>query len=186
MQSSCEVSGAAHLPRGACRPDGAATLLRLEGIPPSIAYRRDKLIATPGVTRRRSKFWRAPTRASSGPLFAMSIRWPTSAIARLAALRAASARARASRRPSLSKLDARWFYDWAGGLIWLDVPAERRCGERRHSRGDPRRPCHADPRARDRARRSAGLPAAGAGACALVRRVKTAFDPMGMFNPGRM
>ncbi len=42
MQSSCEVSGAAHLP-AALAGGTPKTFLRLEGVPPSIAYRRDKL-----------------------------------------------------------------------------------------------------------------------------------------------
>src|SRR5437868_3014905 len=42
MQSSCEVSGAAHLP-AALAGGTPKTFLRLEGVSPSIAYRRDKL-----------------------------------------------------------------------------------------------------------------------------------------------
>ena len=38
MQSACEVSGAAHLPG-----TPSQTLFRLEGIQPSVVYRRQKL-----------------------------------------------------------------------------------------------------------------------------------------------
>ena len=44
LQSPFEVSGAAHLP-SAINGGVAATLLRLEGVPPSVAYRRDRVAA---------------------------------------------------------------------------------------------------------------------------------------------
>src|SRR3954447_13085912 len=49
MASSCDVSGAAHLPRGiaapALPPDKSTTAFRLEGVAPSVKHRRDALIA---------------------------------------------------------------------------------------------------------------------------------------------
>jgi glycolate oxidase FAD binding subunit len=81
---------------------------------------------------------------------------------------------------------AEYFYDWAGGLIWLALPATGDGGA-----------------ARVRAALGGGhatlvrAPAAirasvpvfepqDAGLAALTRRVKESFDPKGVFGPGRM
>ena len=80
-----------------------------------------------------------------------------------------------SARPSR----ARRCYDWGGGLVWL--LSESDSGGR--ARGGPgaRRP-------RDTLYRGEGLafePLTGPLA-ALTSRVKAAFDPQGVLNPGRM
>jgi glycolate oxidase FAD binding subunit len=183
MQSSCEVSGAAHLP-GALAGGTAKTLLRLEGIPPSIAYRRDKLIAIMAGKAHRvlgSEASRAQwiairdvhPFAEGGDRCVWRLSVPASEGARVTAAFAL-------------KLEARWFYDWAGGLIWIEVPpkadaaasairAAIRQGHATLVRGP--KPVRAAVRVLE--------PQADALA-ALSRRVKAAFDPMGIFNPGRM
>jgi len=113
MQSSTEVSGAAYVP-------GEATYLRLEGIAPSVASRRDALARLLGrpvqilaATNSRAK-WRDIR--DCGPLAdnAERVVWrlsvtPSEAPAILATLK--------------DKLELRYYMDWAGGLIWLDVPS---------------------------------------------------------------
>ena len=182
MQSSCEVSGAAHVPK---ELTGAAakTLLRLEGVPPSIAYRRDKLIKILGD--RASTLDSADSR---NQWVAIRDIYPFTdslerCVWRLSVPPAEGARVTAALAP---RLDARWFYDWAGGLIWIDVPpsADAAAPAIRAAL----REGHATLiRASEDMRATVPVlqPQAPALA-ALARRVKTAFDPMGLFNPGRM
>jgi len=73
---------------------------------------------------------------------------------------------------------ARWYADWAGGLIWAGVNdldlhpvAARHGGHASLLLGSGTFPPFAPP---DAAR------------FALTRSVKAAFDPLGLFNPGRM
>ena len=80
-----------------------------------------------------------------------------------------------------------WYADWAGGLLWLEAPANEASAAR--LRGITNRfgghatlmraPCEA------RAQLSVFEPEAPARA-ALTRAVKAAFDPKHVLNPGRM
>ncbi len=184
MQSSCDVSGAAHLP--AFLADGVAkTLLRLEGVPPSIAYRRDKLVKLVAANAPHHMLGTADSRmrwtalrdvlplADNGERFVWRLSVPPADGARIVASLA-------------HQLDMRWFYDWAGGLVWLDLPARQDAFAQtiRSALSSG----HATLiRASDAVRASVEpfqpQPPALA---ALVRRVKAAFDPTGIFNPGRM
>jgi glycolate oxidase FAD binding subunit len=183
MQSSCEVSGAAHLPE-TLAGGTAKTLLRLEGIPPSIAYRRDKLIR---VMADKAHHLLEPE-ASRAQWVAIRDVHPFAdgrdrCVWRLSVPPSDGTRVTAA---LALQLDARWFYDWAGGLIWIDVPesadasgtairAAMREGHATLVRG-PETVRAAVPVMQPQA------PALAA----LSRRVKSAFDPVGIFNPGRM
>lgn len=173
MQSSCEVSGAAHIP-------DVGTFLRLEGVAPSVVYRRNKLLQLLGGTSdlliagNSAKQWRiirdvipfaddqqrAVWRLSVTPSLAPSI------IAKLKA-----------------QMDLRYYFDWAGGLIWLDTPQDAALiirsaignGHATLIRGPDEM----------RMRIDVFQPQAKALA-ALSARVKQSFDPKGLFNPGRM
>ena len=176
MQSSAEVSGAAHVP-------GEATYLRLEGIAPSVASRRDalaRLLARPvqilAATSSRAK-WREIR--DCGPLADNDERivWrlsvtPSEAPAILAGLKAGP--------------DLRYYMDWAGGLIWLDVllTEDGSAGVIRSAIGSG----HATLiRAPEDVRAAVEVfqPQAPALA-ALTQRVKASFDPDHLLNPGRM
>jgi len=184
MQSSCEVSGAAHLPRGLA---GVVprTFLRLEGIAPSVAYRRDKLVklvaaGAPHHVRSNADSHAIWTNVRDVlPLADQSDR----VVWRLSVPPADGARIVAT---LAHELDLRWFYDWAGGLIWLDLPPSQDA-----SAGKVRSALtsgHATLiRAADTVRTYVEVfqPQASALA-ALAHRVKSAFDPTGIFNPGRM
>jgi len=127
MGSSCDVSGAAHLPDhvaswfdGLPRPE-ASTVLRLEGFAPSVARRKETLSAllkefgaVSFLDESQSrKLWRsiryvmpfATETARTRPLWRISV--PP---------RRGHEIARAI-TPA-----AQMFYDWAGGLVWVAMP----------------------------------------------------------------
>lgn len=200
MGSPNDVSGAAHLPAAvAARVPAAAaagrglalTLLRIEGFAPSVAARREalvRLVAGSGELEvldhdASAVLWRAVRDVMP---FANGEDWP---VWKISVAPAAGPQVVAFIR---QRLDGRGtveaFYDWAGGLVWLAI-------------------ADADPQA---ATVRAAVAAAGGGhatlmrapaaarsavsvfepqpppLAALTRRIKAAFDPKGILNPGRM
>lgn len=87
-------------------------------------------------------------------------------------------------------LDAQFFFDWAGGLIWLSVPVGEDAGAAaiRGALTAAGRGGHATLfRAPDAVRaRVAVFEPQPAPLAALSARVKRQFDPKGVLNPGRM
>lgn len=193
MGSSCEVSGAAHLPEGVAETvlGGAlgrrsATLLRLEGIGPSVEYRvarlKDLLGAAleidevavvqsrplwreirdcmPFADGTEKPVWRVSVAPGEGWKLALALRMETPATA---------------------------FFDWQGGLVWLRMEGEpeadlvrrlvRRCG------GGHATLIRAPLAWRSSIATFEPQPAALA---ALSRRLKAEFDPKGILNAGRM
>ena len=193
MGSSCDVSGAAHLPdHVASWFDGlprseASTVLRLEGFAPSVAHRRTTLAALMKsfgpvalLDEKNSRaLWRGirnvnpftADAARARPLWRISVA-PSRGHEIAAAITPA----------------AQMFYDWGGGLIWVAMPLT----------DEP-----------DAAAIRAAVSAVGGHATlirapaairaavdvfapedpasrALARRVKESFDPKGVLNPGRM
>lgn len=197
LNSSHEVSGAAHLPAaaaaqsavsyvsGAC---GTVTALRIEGFSPSVAARTEALQELLGPfgtleelhSTNSVKFWQevrdvAPFQAGDQPLW------------RLSAMPSAGA---SVVRDIAAALPGAALYDWGGGLIWYRL--DRYAGDGgaavirealdNHGGG------HATlVRADDevRARVEVFHPQAKALA-ALSARVKDSFDPTRVLNPGRM
>jgi glycolate oxidase FAD binding subunit len=176
MQSACEVSGAAHVP-------GEGTFLRLEGIAASVAARRDglaKLLARPVqilAAKASSTIWqriRDVQMLAGTPdrqVWRLSVT-PSDAPGLLAKLR--------------ESMDLRYVLDWAGGLIWLDVPSTEDAGSA-VIRGAMRSGHATLMRAPEGVRAAVDVfhPQAPALA-ALSARVKDSFDPRHLFNPGRM
>jgi glycolate oxidase FAD binding subunit len=186
LGSPFEVTGAAHLPAN-LDGGGARTLIRIEGFSVSIDYRLGELKrllkrfgaaeviegeAAAAVWRsvrdvtvlaepRDRAVWRVSTAPTQGP-----------------AVMAQAARA----------LDARWFYDWGGGLVWIATAVAGDAGAAairaavRTTGGHAtlvRAPAEVraavdvfEPLSEPLMRITAGL--------------KTAFDPAGVLNPGRM
>lgn len=193
MATSLEISGAAHLPESVksrflngLLPEGAATVLRLEGLAASIEARSQKLktlLASVGtmtsLERGESRtLWQeirdvAPYAGNaSKPLWRVSIA-PSQGHKLVAALRLEAG------------IDA--FYDWQGGLVWMQMEADPEAqllrGYIRSLGGG-----HATLlRAADNVRRT--VPAfepLNAVESALSQRIKHKLDPAGLFNPGRM
>ena len=180
MQSACEVSGAAHLPG-----TPSQTLFRLEGIQPSVVYRRQKLASHLKIfgasdhldEKDSASEWKAIRDVERLSADDARFVWKLS----LTPSKAAETVARISKQ-----LDIQYFYDWAGGLVWLGVPRSnqayayiiRNCVEDGHATL-----FRAEDDVRERIEVfQPQLPALSG----LTRRVKASFDPNGVFNHGRM
>ncbi|GAA4106726.1 glycolate oxidase subunit GlcE [Aminobacter aganoensis] len=193
MGSSAEVSSAAHLPeRMAARVlDGGlggdpATLLRVEGFGPSVAYRLDqlkRLLGNAGAIEEISgaasaTLWRDVrdvrpfADGSDKPVWRVSMP-PADAHHMVLALR--------------MQVAADAFYDWQGGLVWLRMEGEPeadllRALIRKFGGG------HAT-LVRAAAAWRAAVPVfepQPAALAALSARLKAEFDPKAILNPGRM
>lgn len=191
LASSAEVSGAAHLPElvaarvaGGMLGSDPATLLRVDGFGPSVAYRVAMLSDLFGghvetIEAERSRALWAGIRdvapyadGTDRPVWRISLA-PSEGWKLVAALRMQVA------------VDA--FYDWQGGLVWLRLEDDPEADlVRRLVRGlggghatMVRAP------APIRAAVPVFEPQLGA-LGALSGRVKSEFDPKGILNPGRM
>jgi glycolate oxidase FAD binding subunit len=195
MGSEHEASGAAHLPSaimaGSVIPHvsgggKSVSAVRLEGFPDSVAQRAEglrALLAGFGPveelhSHNSAAFWRELRDASP---FA---RRPELEIWRLS-VPPSSGPAVIARHAELEPLA---WYDWAGGLVWLglDPAAEARAERVRAAllgTGG-----HATlMRAPDAVRAAVAVfEPAPEGLARLNGRVKAAFDPRGVLNPGRM
>jgi glycolate oxidase FAD binding subunit len=193
MGLSVEVSGAAHLPDSVKGrflngrlPDGAATVLRLEGLSASVPVRAEKLAAALGrfgpISRieadASAHLWHQIRDVlpyagdSQKPLWRVSVA-PGAGAALVLALR------------QHAGVDA--FYDWQGGLVWMRMEAEPeadllRALIPRFGGG------HATlMRASDALRASTpAFEPQPAPLAALSERIRQTLDPAGIFNPGKM
>jgi glycolate dehydrogenase FAD-binding subunit len=194
MGSSCDVSGAAHLPGHiAYRFDGlgvkrAATVFRLEGVAPSVKHRKEALAALlrqfgqlqhlDEINSR--ELWRgvrdASPFAAEGPSGERPL-W-----------RISTAPGRASEIASLIPSSAEMFYDWGGGLIWIALLPTFDGGVAPVRAAVAALGGHATfIRAPSALRASTDVfQPPDAGLAALSKRVKESFDPKGVLNPGRM
>ncbi len=189
MSSAHEVSGAAHLPAaiaaGLGREAAALTLLRLEGHAPSVAARSQALQAELAAGELLDEaasvpLWAAIRDVSAfiepaeRPVWRLSVP-PQAGPAVLAALRRTV--------PA-----AAGYYDWAGGLIWLALPASDDAGAALVRAALPAGGGHAT-LIRAPAALRAAVPVVQpqpAPLAALTARVKASFDPNRVLNPGRM
>jgi glycolate oxidase FAD binding subunit len=194
MVSSCDVSGAAHLPAhiafrfGGLESTQATTALRLEGVAPSVKHRKEALVAllksygpAASIGVERSKLLWSSIRdvrpfAANGPSGQRPV-WRVSTVP-----------SKGAELATLIPPSAQMFYDWAGGLIWiaplpgLDVASDEIRAAVRATGG------HATLIRADASVRAASdvfEPQDGALA-AVTKRVKESFDPKGVLNPGRM
>lgn len=191
MGSSCDVSAAAHLPDhvasyfdGLQRPE-AATALRLEGVAPSVAHRKEALASLmkpfgPVAILNESDskaLWRSVRQVKP---FAVSQDRPL--------WRISTAPGKGHEIGAAITPAAQMFYDWAGGLIWVAMPFADE-----PDAGSIRRAVAATGGHATLVRAPAALRASidvfepqSAGLRALSKRVKDGFDPRGVLNPGRM
>ena len=192
MMSSQEVSSAAHLPASVPASLGfghaSLTALRLEGPGPSVEARFAALAKEFGDSDKledkgSETLWRglrdvAPLTSSPGQaVWRLSVP-PKAGPAVVAAIKNA--------------LDVTYFYDWAGGLIWLSTAESGDAGAEIVRSAIAQSPItksgHATLiRAPESVR--AAVPVfqtQPAPLAALTKRVKESFDPNRVLNPGRM
>ncbi len=182
LGSPFDIAGAAHLPD----EDGVLTMIRVEGLERSVAYRadrlKDRLSRFRGeaieVTPDAAALWRRvrdvePFGGRPGAVWRVSVK-PSDGPALVEAVR---------RTPLLGA-----FYDWGGGLVWLLVGEDGDAGAAAIRAQTRRFGGHAtllrssgatraavdvfEPEPAPLARLSAGL--------------RGKFDPHGILNPGRM
>jgi glycolate oxidase FAD binding subunit len=209
MGSTCEVSGAAHLPAATAArfPMGAAvaagralTVLRLEGVAPSVTHRQAVLQALlrshsasqPGeatvlddmVSRRLWMAIRDVAAFAAGRSGADAPMWRVST---------APARGHELAARVTGEIAAEVLYDWAGGLLWIAAPAAADAVAADTAAALIRSAVKTVGGHATLVRAPAPLRAAidvfepqDAGLAALTKRVKESFDPKGVLNPGRM
>lgn len=188
---TAQVSSAAHLPAGVATAfgDRAATLLRVEGVRPSVAARIGHLaellegVGEQALLDRDASqdLWRAIGDAA----FFAGLARPVWKLSVPPAMGAAVGRRLAR------ELDGRCFYDWGGGAVWLEVPDAPDA----HA-GHVRRALHEVGGGDGHATLMRAAPGVRAlvapfqppspAVAALTERVRRQFDPQGLFNPGRM
>jgi len=196
MATSCDVSGAAHLPAAVApriglgkATGGSLTVLRVEGVAPSVDHRKAALslamkafgtaeLYDEEVSR---SLWRAirdvmpfaAAHVSARPVW--RIVTAPSRGAKLAAMIAAAA-------------EAEVIYDWAGGLVWMMLTPSDDAGAavvRRAVGACGGQAMLIRAPAATRAALDVFSPLQP-GLASLTRRVKQGFDPNGVLNPGRM
>ena len=194
MTSSCDVSAAAHLPHnivthfaGVQAPQ-AATAFRLEGFAPSVKHRKDALVALlhpfgtlETVDEAHSRnLWRSVRDAAPFWADGAAGDWPL--------WRVSTTPARGAEFAAKLPPGAQWFYDWAGGLIWIALPPSHSAGAASIRRAAAATGGHATlVRASVATRAAVDVFEPQQGALAgVTRRVKESFDPKGVLNPGRM
>jgi glycolate oxidase FAD binding subunit len=197
MGSFADVSAAAHLPAAiaariveVASAGIAATAFRLEGVAPSVAQRKSTLqallspfgsLGTLGETQSQA-LWRSirdvTPFAANGPADTRHL-WRIST---------EPTRGAEIGRRLVEQADAEILYDWAGGLVWVALPASEdahmplvravvaACGGHATLIRAP---------AAVRATVEVFTPEAPALA-ALTKRVRESFDPQGVLNAGRM
>lgn len=196
FQSSHEVSAAAHLPAAVAagsavsyvgEAESAVTAVRVEGPGPSVEYRCAALrreLGESGETEElhsthSQTFWReirdVQPFIADGDRVVWRVSVPPTEGPRIVAHVAAAC-------------EARYFYDWSGGLVWLGLPATDGAWAGTVRGALDGCDGHATlVRASDESRAAVAVfQPQDAAVAALSERVKESFDPNRVLNPGRM
>jgi glycolate oxidase FAD binding subunit len=176
LQSSCDVSGAAHVP-------GRGTYLRLEGISISVRVRQEALAKLLGVksetlgAAESRRLWASIRDVTVLPFKSNSIIWRVSV---------PPSDAEAYVRRVFIAASGKYFLDWGGGLVWLALEPSSD-GREAAVRGALKEGHAMLFRAPEELRRRIPVFQPQSPALAsLSARVKAALDPLGKLNPSRM
>ncbi|GLK83217.1 FAD-binding protein [Ancylobacter defluvii] len=187
-----DVSGAAHVPfvlagriPALALAGTSVTALRLEGVPPSIRHRREKL---EGLLGGFGALGHLEAEASSTLWAALRDVEPFGEDLSRAVWRVSTAPMQAAAiGAAVEAAGGTCFYDWAGGLIWIEMPdADPRPGLVRDAvtvAGGHATLIRAAVAARAALEVFQPLDAVTG---ALVKRMKDGFDPSRVLSPGRM
>ena len=198
MATSCDVSGTAHLPAAVAGRIGlgegrSLTLLRLEGVAPSVAHRKAALMTAmksfvkpfgavemcdEPVSRKVSRSVRDVSPFTGPDLSARPV-W-----------RIVTAPSRGAQLAGMitAATEAEVLYDWAGGLVWVMLAPSDDAGAalvRRAVGACGGQAMLIRAPAATRAAVDVFSPQEP-GLASLTRRVKHGFDPNSVLNPGRM
>ncbi|NEU11703.1 FAD-binding protein [Methylobacterium sp. BTF04] len=186
LGSPFELTGAAHLPAG-IGASAARTLMRVEGFSTSIDYRLGELRT---LLKRFGQAEIVEGEAGTGLWTDIRDVVPLADPAAAAIWRISTA---PSQGPALTaaigaEREARWFYDWGGGLIWLATSADGDAGAEVIRKALLGPGGHATlVRAPDAVRAAVAVfQPLSAPLMRITAGLKTAHDPNGVFNPGRM
>jgi glycolate oxidase FAD binding subunit len=195
MASPFEVSGAVHvqpalaarLEHPGLRSQGqAVTALRVENFAKSVAYRKGRLKELLKVYGAVMDFERAASLQLWGELRRLSmLQRSETPVWRISTAPTAGPKVVAA---ISAFMECRAFYDWSGGLVWAEVLPTTDAGAADVRRviasfGGHATLVRAEPQVRSAVDVFQPLEA---GPAKLSRRLKAAFDPSGILNPGRM
>jgi glycolate oxidase FAD binding subunit len=204
-RSPCNVSGLAHLPRGLRVPRALSslagagdsiTLIRVEGPAPSVDHRSRQIV---GLTTRQTGYLEAEASAAvwaavrevdpivmevGERLWRMSL--PPSVSAEF--------KATLSGTVSPSTATPRAFFDWGGGLLWCALPESVAAKDVHrmvqdvggHARLVRSAAAETTGRTDGRGEEDLVFSPLATASRKLHERLKLAFDPGGVLNPGRM
>ena len=164
---------------------GASALVRLEDFAASVSYRCDRLRAELAPFGQVDLLDDATTQAAWAALRdAAPLVDEAGAIWRVSVRPSAGPRVAAM----LERMfDACWFLDWGGGLVWIAGPATEDAHEAVRAAAIEAGGSWMLLRAPEALRASVEvIPPEPAPLAAITRRVKAAFDPRGILNPGRL
>ena len=186
LGSPYDVTGAAHLPAGL--GGGAQTLIRLEGLAFSVHHRAGELRR---LLRRDGSADLIEGEAAAALWRAVRDVEPLAEPREAAIWRISTA---PTRGPDLAGVigrlvpGSRWYFDWGGGLVWLAAPPAGDAGAAAIRAAVDQYGGHATLiRAPDEVRAATDVFQPESDALRkLTRGLKAAFDPKGIFNPGRM
>lgn len=195
MTQPYEVSGTVHLSptlatrlkhKELCKEARPLTAIRLENFTRSISYRKEKLkkvLVAYGMPLELDlesslELWSEIRRLSFFPPNGTHLWRISTAPSKAASLVTAVRR----------HMRVEAFYDWSGGLVWLETPASADAGSADIRRAVATHGGHATLIRADEAVRSAVdvFQPLGPAVDRITRGIKHAFDPMRLLNPGRM
>jgi glycolate oxidase FAD binding subunit len=195
MTTPYEVSAAVHLQPALvarlwhtqlCRLGQAITALRLEHFAKSVTYRREKLATHLRAYGEIHEFDAANSHAFWGELRQLSVLQGSDApVWRISTAPSAGPKVVAA---ISAYMDCKAFYDWSGGLVWAEVLPTTDAGAADVRRviathGGHATLIRAEPQIRAAVEVFQPLET---GLEKLSRKLKSAFDPAGILNPGRM